>query len=181
VSLCNNKIVFVPSCLLCPLLMAKKTDQSDHWRQGIIFYLNDKGYSIMQMPCPEASFPNYDNGISRKPHGIKYYEELVGFRDHCNKLGDQVLTRIDAFYNNGYIVDAIIGIEHSPTCAANYMYTHQGTQNRKGIFIQYIAQKIKERGYLIPIIGINRRFPNKAIQSLMINEGNQKKEQERFG
>ena len=87
-------------------------------------------------------------------------------------LGDQVLLQIDAFYNNGYMVDAIIGIEHSPTCAANYMYTCHGTQKRQGIFIQYISSMIDERGYQIPIIGINRRFPQKAIQLLMNNNNN---------
>lgn len=166
----NDRIVFVPSCLLCPIYMAKKSEKKILWRQDIICYLNDKGYSIIQMPCPEVSFPNYHCGIKRMPHGIKYYEELEGFKEHCSKLGDQVMFQIEALCDYGYKVSAIMGIEHSPTCATSYMYTNQGTQKRQGIFIQYLAQKLKERGYLIPIIGINRRYPNKAILSLMSYE-----------
>ena len=159
----------MPSCLLCPLLMAKKASQDQPWRHLIISYLNEQGYSIMQMPCPEASFPSYDCGIKRSSHGIKYYENLAGFRNHCHELGSQVLSQIDAFYSNGYKVHAILGIEHSPTCAASYMYTHNGTQNRQGIFIQYLAYRINERGYSIPIIGINRTYPQKAIRTLILN------------
>lgn len=164
----------MPSCLLCPLLMAKKTDQDLPWRHFIISYLNDQGYFIMQMPCPEASFPSYNYGIKRGPHGIKYYEELAGFRNHCHELGDQVLSQIDAFYSNDYKVHAILGIEHSPTCAASYMYSNHGTLKRQGIYIQYLSHKINERGYVIPIIGINRRYPEKAIRSLTLINNEQK-------
>ena len=163
----KDMIVFVPSCLLCPLYMAKKGNQSELWRKTIINHLINEEYSIVQMPCPEVSFPNYRCGLVRIPHGIKHYEELEGFKEHCFKLANQVIFQIEAFYINGYKVSAILGIEHSPTCAASYMYTNKGTQKRQGIFIQYIAQRLKEREYLIPIIGINRRYPNKVIQSLM--------------
>lgn len=162
----NNRIVFVPACLLCPLLMAKKGSHNELWRDEILSFLNKEGCSIIQMPCPEASFPNFSCGISRRPHGIKFYEELTGFKEHCYKLGNQVLIQIDAFYDNRYKVSAIIGIEDSPTCAVNYMYTNQGRQKRKGVFIQYLSSEFQKRGYDIPIIGINRRYPQKAIQVL---------------
>lgn len=163
----QDKIIFVPSCLLCTLLMAKKPTPNMTWHNEIISFLNDRNYSIIQMPCPEASFPNYKNGLKRSPHGIKYYEELSGFSEYCFELGRQVVSQIDAFHDNGFTVVAILGIEHSPTCAASYLYTHHGTQKRQGIFIKYMAEMIKERPYDIPIIGINRRYPNKAIQSLI--------------
>lgn len=167
-----NKIIFVPSCLLCTLLMAKKPAHNAMWSHEIVSFLNDRNYSIIQMPCPEASFPNYLSGLSRQPHGIKYYEDLPGFKNHCIELGKQVVAQIDAFHDSGYLVTAILGIEHSPTCAASYMYTHQGTQKRQGVFIKYIADSIKERPYEIPIIGINRQNPKKVIKALLdLNSG----------
>lgn len=175
-NLYNEKVIFVPSCLLCPVCMAKKLNQTTVWRKEIIFYLNDNGYSMFQMPCPEASFDNCNCGLSRSPHGIKFYEELVGFKDHCYKLGDHVMSQIDAFYMSGYSVFAVMGIEHSPTCAASYIYTRKGTQKRRGIFMEYLSQMIYNRGYQIPLIGINRRFPHKAIKSLLEIENAGEKE-----
>ncbi len=164
---CQDKVIFVPSCLLCTLMMAKKPVPDATWSQEIVSFLNSRNYSVIQMPCPEASFPDYKSGLLRQPHGIKYYEELPGFRDHCIELGRQVVTQIDAFHDSGYIVTAILGIEHSPTCAASFIYTNKGTQKRQGIFIKYIADAIIKKPYKIPIIGINRKYPKKVMHTLL--------------
>ena len=180
-SLYKDKIIFVPSCLLCPVYMVKKERPDVLWREEIVSYLNKSGYSMIQMPCPEASFPNYNCGIKRIPHGIKYYERLMGFKEHCYSLGNQVISQIVALYVGGYSVTAIMGIEHSPTCATSYMYTSQGTQKRQGIYTEYLSKMLKERGYQIPLLGINRRFPQKAIKLLCEIEIGQNKELDQFG
>ena len=57
-----------------------------------------------------------------------------------------------------------MGIEQSPSCCVNYIYTNQGMQKRKGIFIQKLYDKIKS--YHIPIIGINRKYIKKSLEEL---------------
>lgn len=165
-SLSHDKIVFVPACLLCPVLMANRKNKEALWRRDLLDYLNENDYSMLQLPCPEASFYHPNCGINRKPHGIQYYENLFGFEDHCAKLAYEVKTEIEAFLNKGYSVSAILGIEHSPTCAVNYMYTHQGTKKRRGIFFKYLSDVIDYNRFQIPLVGINRRYPTKTIQAL---------------
>ena len=164
----EEKILFVPACLLCPSLMAKKSTLSIEWRSIVLQQLIKSNFSIIQMPCPEASFPSFAEGLQRSPHGVDYYENLPGFVNHCANLGLQVVSQIDALMRNGYNVCGIVGIEHSPTCAATFMYTHLGTQKRQGIFINHLTNSLAELGYSIPIIGINRRFPQKAVNRLII-------------
>lgn len=147
-------------------MMARKDRADASWSQEIISYLIEKGYFMIQMPCPEASFPDHATGIARKPHGLKYYQELSGFRDYCSDIGKQVLEQIDAFYDNGYKISAVLGVEHSPACAVNYIYTNQGTKRMRGIFIQQLSNLIKERGYDIAMVGINRHHPQKTVEYL---------------
>lgn len=162
----NNKVIFVPACLLCPSFMASSKKKNTAWRQNIISYLNNNEYDIIQLPCPEASFNSEETGIHRKPHGIKFYEELAGFKSHCLILSGEVINQIDAFVSKGYKVLAIMGIEHSPTCAANYIYTCRGMIKRKGIFFDAINSGLRHKNLEITILGINRRYPHKTIQAL---------------
>ena len=118
------------------------------------------------MPCPEASFCSYESGLQRKPHGIKHYKYLPNFEDYCNKLAISVAEQIEGFKNNGSEVLAVIGIEHSPTCAINYMYTNSGNVKRKGLFTQSIDTILQQKNMIIPMVGINRRYPRKSIEEL---------------
>lgn len=166
-NLLGNNVVFVPACLLCPSLMATSKKKDTAWRRSVISYLNDNDYSIIQLPCPEASFKNEDTGINRAPHGIQFYENLPGFKSHCLKLSHDVISQIEDFISHGYNVLAIVGIEHSPTCATEYMYTCQGTIKRKGLFFETLFSELCHRNLAIPLLGINRRYPQKVIQALM--------------
>lgn len=164
-----DKIVFVPACLLCPSYMATSKYKSFQWRQSIVALLIEKEYSIIQLPCPEASFIHPECGIGRATHGVQYYEKLQGFREHCFELSRQVVDHIYELTVHGYTVSAILGIEHSPTCAVNYIYTHQGMKRRAGIFVEELNNGLAERNLIIPIIGINRRYPNKTIHQIVEN------------
>lgn len=162
----NDRIVFVPGCLLCSVYMAKKNDSRELWRYNLLRYLNENDYSIVQLPCPESFYKASNCGINRKPHGIKYYESLPGFNEYCAELAAKVVNQIEDFVYNGYSISAILGIEHSPTCAASYMYTNHGTQKKQGIFIKHLADTLEGQNISVPIVGINRRFINKTICNL---------------
>lgn len=160
-----NDVVFVPGCLLCPRFQATRNENLV-WRSETLNLLYQSGVNLVQMPCPEASFYSYEGGLQRKPHGIKHYEDLSNFGDYCNKLARSVAEQIEGFKNNGCEVLAVIGIEHSPTCAVNYMYTNCGNVKRKGLFMQSIDTILQQKNILIPIVGINRRYPRKSIEEL---------------
>lgn len=163
----SELIVFVPACLLCPQFQAKKEGGEELlWQHDILSYLVENAYSIVQMPCPESTFEHTCCGLGRTSHGIQFYEGLPGFVDYCQKLSRVVFEEIYTFHINGHKVLAILGVEHSPTCAATYMYTRQGTVRRQGIFAEALLSLLDEWKVPIPIVGINRRFPQKLIKKL---------------
>ena len=65
---------------------------------------------------------------------------------------------------SNYNVIAILGIEQSPSCCVNYIYTNHGMEKRKGLFMDKLYNKIKDLE--IPIIGINRKYINKSMKEL---------------
>lgn len=162
----DRKVVFVPGCVLCPAFQADFADKNLVWQRNIIDFLVDKYLGIYQMPCPEASFGSYKEGILRGKHGINYYEKLPNFSQHCKRLGQEVVSEIRKLTVAEYVIVAIIGIEHSPTCAASYMRTSHGMEKRKGIYISAIEEGIVQENLDIPIIGINRRYPDKFMRNM---------------
>ena len=62
-----------------------------------------------------------------------------------------------------YNIIAIIGVEHSPSCAINYMYSHHGMIKRSGLFMQSIQKYLTEYNISIPFIGVNRKYPQKSL------------------
>lgn len=161
-----KNIIFVPGCLLCPSYQADSSNKNRLWNQEFFEFFFNNGIELVQMPCPESTFSNKSCGISRLPHGLQFYENLPGFSEHCQYLSTQVVAQIHDFNRYEDRVLAILGIEHSPTCAVNYMYTHLGTIHRSGIFLKYIIEALKQENMDITVIGINRRYPRKAITKL---------------
>ena len=162
----HKNIVFVPGCLLCPSYQADSSQKNRLWGQEILEFFCINSIELVQMPCPESTFKNKCCGITRKPHGLKFYENLPGFNEYCKNLSDQVIAQIYNFNQHRICVLAILGVEHSPTCAVSFMYTHRGTIHRPGIFLQHIIESLGKTTMDIPLIGINRRYPKKAIAQL---------------
>lgn len=161
-----KNIIFVPGCLLCPSYQADSSNKNRLWNQEFFDFFFKNRIELVQMPCPESTFSNKSCGISRLPHGLQFYENLSGFSEHCQYLSTQVVAQIHDFNQHEDRVLAILGVEHSPTCAVNYMYTHLGTVHRSGIFLKYIIEALKQANMDITVIGINRRYPQKAISQL---------------
>ena len=122
--------------------------------------LIENDINIIQMPCTEATF---ENNLIRQPKGISKYD-TEKFNEHCEKISKEVAKQVKNIIENGYNVIAILGFEQSPSCCVNYIYTNNGMEKRKGLFIEKLYAKIKK--YNIPIIGINRKFINKSLREL---------------
>lgn len=165
----NKKVVFVTGCLLCPYLQAIDDDKNILWTKLVREFLLEQNISVVQMNCPESSFSDEKCGLIRKPHGVTYYEKLSGFSEYCRGLADREAARIEDFLKAGYEVVTVLGVEHSPTCAVNYIYMGKyGNVHRRGIYFEELYSTLGEKGIFIPFIGINRRFPTKAIKEMRI-------------
>lgn len=163
---CNNKIIMVPGCMLCPRFQADCSEKNLEWAVKWREYISNCEAGVIQMPCPEASFPQFNKGLGRKPHGLKYYSELLGFLEHCKKLATEIVQLICDLQKNGCDIIAIVGVEHSPTCAVNYIYTHQGMIHCQGIFFKEIDNLLRQRGVDVTYIGINRRHYKKSLSEI---------------
>ena len=112
------------------------------------------------MPCAETEFKN---SLIREPKGITKYNTKE-FNEHCKILANKVTKQIKDLIESNYEIVAILGIEQSPSCCVNYIYTNKGTEKRMGLFIQELYENTKELN--IPIIGINRKYINKSLTEL---------------
>lgn len=159
----SNNVVFVPACLLDPSFQAEKKRSDCDWQDRVLSFFSENSYVLVPMPCPEYSFFCKMDVINRKPHGIDYYEKLSGFRNYCKECAKETVQSIKkTIYANNNVV-AVIGIEHSPSCATRYMYTHAGMKKRKGIFFTELEYELGLMN--IPMLGINRNYPEKFIRT----------------
>ena len=158
----SKYFVFVPFCLLAQAYQAQGIVRYE-WKSSIkpfVKLLIDNDINIIQMPCTETTF---NNNLIRKPMGLSKYN-TDEFNNHCEVVADYVSKQIKSLIDSKYKVIAILGIEQSPSCCVNYIYTNHGNENRRGLYIDKLYEKIKL--YNIPIIGINRRHINKSLKQL---------------
>lgn len=164
----SQKFIFVPFCLMAQSYQAQGIVKYE-WKSSIKPFMElllDNDINIIQMPCAEAEF---NNSLIRKPQGISKYD-TPEFNRHCELLADKVSTQIKNIVASGYQVIAILGIEQSPSCCVNYIYTNKGMTKRRGLFMEHLHENTKDLN--IPIIGINRKYINKSLTELknLINE-----------
>ena len=146
--------VLIVPCILSPGLQAAKKD-GIHWGYQFIQLLMKYKIDIIPLPCPESTFNGFQMGLRRNKHGIDYYESLEGYDEHCKNLAKKSVNVIEDMQKGGYRFICIIGIEHSPTCAMNYMYSNRGTLKREGVFTQLLKEELEMHMIRIPGLGIN--------------------------
>lgn len=158
----SKKFVFLPFCVLAQAYQAQGIVKYE-WKSSIkpiVDLLLENNINIIQMPCAEAEF---NSRLVRDPQGISKYDNQE-FNNHCQKLADKVAKQIRDIILAGYEIVAVLGIEQSPSCCVNYIYTNKGMVNRKGLFMERLYFNIKDLN--IPFIGINRGHVNKSLQQL---------------
>lgn len=158
----SKRFVFIPFCLIAQAYQAQGIVKYE-WKSSIrpfIDLLLDYNVNIIQMPCAESEF---NNSLIRKPKGISKYD-TIEFNKHCEELANKVSNQIKNLVSSNYEVIAILGIEQSPSCCVNYIYTNKGMEKRMGLFMQKLYENIKILN--IPIIGINRKYINKSLKKL---------------
>lgn len=158
----SQYFVFVPFCLLAQAYQAQGIVKYE-WKSSIkpfVQLLLEHDINIIQMPCPESSFHNQ---LVREPMGLSKYNNHE-FNEHCERIATEVANQIKNIIDSNYTIVAILGIEQSPSCCVNYIYTNHGNENRKGLFMEKLHGKIKK--YNIPIIGVNRKYINKSLKEL---------------
>lgn len=161
----SKRFIFVPFCLMAQAYQAQGIVKYD-WKgtiKPIMQVLIDNEINIIQMPCAESL---YNNSLIREPKGLSKYNTFE-FNEHCNLLAEKVYKEIKNIIDCGYEVIGILGIEHSPSCCINYIYTNNGMEKRKGLFMDKLYNKLENDNIIIPMIGINRKYVNKSVKELL--------------
>lgn len=160
----SKKFIFVPFCLMAQAYQAQGIVKYD-WKgtiKPIMQLLIDNDINIVQMPCAESL---YNDNLIREPKGLSKYDTLE-FNSHCEHLAELVFKQIKNIIAAEYEVLAILGIEHSPSCCVNYIYTNKGMEKRKGLFIDKLFNKLQKENINIPIIGVNRKYIKKSLDEI---------------
>lgn len=157
--------VLLPPCVMSPGLQAEGK-QGVHWGYPFIELLMEYGVNPVFLPCPESSFEGFEHGLRRGRHGIDYYRGTEGYREHCLCLTKESAEMILDMQAGGYCFVCALGIEHSPTCAVSYMYSHRGMLKCAGMFYEALRRELEMKGMDISWIGINRTYPQKALKEL---------------
>ena len=158
----SKKFIFIPFCLMAQAYQAQGIVKYE-WKSSIRPFIDlilDHDINIIQMPCAETEFKN---SLIREPKGITKYNTKE-FNEHCKTLANKVTNQIKNLIESNYEIVAILGIEQSPSCCVNYIYTNKGMEKRMGLFMQELYENTKELN--IPIIGINRKYINKSLTEL---------------
>ena len=109
--------------------------------------------AIEQLPCIEVFY----EGLIRRACGQEHYN-TEEFRKLCEKYANEIIYMIEQYIKAGYKVCCIIGIDGSPTCGVNLTALGGGKFiNNRGIFMKILEEKLKKKGYSIPMIGARLR------------------------
>ncbi len=157
--------ILIAPCILSPGLQAERKPGS-HWGYPFLSLMMRYGVDIIPLPCSESTFNGFKTGLHRQPHGIKYYEKLDGYSDHCRDLAVKVAEQIAQMEMGGYRFLCMLGVENSPSCAVDHIYSNSGTLTRSGIFFQSLQHELKMRNIEISAIGVLRRNSPKAYARL---------------
>ena len=147
----SKRVAFLAYCLLDQNARAKGLAKYSGPVSEIVETLTANGVGMVQMPCPELLYSDLD----RTPRPRNWYDNKE-FRRVCRKCAEQVVELVDKYIKNGYQIVAIIGVEHSPSCAIEASQAIEDGVATRGIFIQKLLEELRIRRLNnIPMIGVH--------------------------
>lgn len=163
--MCKRPCILVVPCILAAGLQAGASYETQNWGIPFIQIALKHNIDIHVLPCTESCFNGFENGFARRKHGIDYYSNLPGYQAFCSKKANEAAETVNSLIKDNVII-AVIGVEHSPSCAINYMYSHRGMLKESGLFMKKLRDYLIEKQISPPFIGVNRKYPKKALTEL---------------
>lgn len=150
-------------------------------QKEIIKYLCEKGYGIIQLPCPEITM----YGVKRWGH-VKEQFDTPYFRRHCRNIFLPILEQVKDYIKNGYTIKALIGIEGSPSCGVKKTCSSvlwggevgngYGLEDKikdlkyvesNGIYIEEISNMLRESNITIRFIAVDEENPDSSVDEVI--------------
>ncbi|WMJ76035.1 MULTISPECIES: CD3072 family TudS-related putative desulfidase [unclassified Sedimentibacter] len=176
----DKKIVLVSHCILNVNAKVYGIATESAGCSKIVSELLNKGYGIIQLPCVEQSC----FGIRRWGQ-VKEQMNFPGFRSKCYELLNPVIEQVSDFYNNGYNIAAVIGLDGSPACGVNYTCTGNwggeigdgyGLQSKirsldklpeYGVMMEVLAEMLDDAGIVTKFLSVDESNPEASLQNLI--------------
>ena len=160
----SKRYVFVPFCLLAQGVRA--TGIVKRYSSAIAPVVNllmEENVNIIQMMCPELIF----DGFHRKPCGRLKYDTPQNHKI-CQEVAEKQVQMMEMLINNGHSVEAIVGIEFSPSCAVSRLTGKwpRGQQKGEGIYVEELRKLMDQKGIKVPFIGIQMYHMSDTLREL---------------
>ena len=152
------KLAVVAHCIMNQNTVAPGLASHRGAVEAFVKLLVEKGYGILQLPCPEATYL----GMKRWWMTKNQYDS-TGYRSHCRRILEPTLVTLEELTKTGaeYIV---IGVKGSPSCGIYTTTTGewQGDPSKAtevktakspgmGVFMEEFFGQIKARGIKRPL------------------------------
>ena len=158
----SKKVIFISHCLLNQNAISDGTAVFPAAFKDLIEFLLKNDIGIVQMPCPELTCLGLDRG-NIEGCNIPVVIENTRIRSEILKknnyeklmlLVDYTFSQILEYYNYNFEIIGIIGANRSPNCGVDTTSKDNKEVRGKGIFIEELSKKIKNKNLNIPMIGL---------------------------
>ena len=123
--------------------------------------LEEAGYRLMQLPCPEVSFA----GTARWWSVYEQYDS-VAYRRHCANLAEIVAQLVKPYADKGCDV-VLLGLGISPSCGVRMRQTGKAWRGRPfdigdvasveegmGVWVQELEKALKSKGIAVRMLDL---------------------------
>lgn len=170
----SKKVLLVAHCVLN---QNSKIDACAHYPGAIkevTQILLDAGIGIIQMPCPELLCLGLDREVdvnsSRtvESEDTRVAELMRGenSKSLCQAMLDIIVYQVAEYMKHDFQIVGLMGINGSPTCGVNTTWLNDREFEGRGIFIEMLEKRLKDRAIFIDMVGIKARDTKKAVAAV---------------
>jgi predicted secreted protein len=168
----SGRNLAVAACLLCANLKVRGLAAYPGALESLIGEALRRGYGLIPLPCPETTYL----GMSRWGMTKEQYD-TAAYRRHCRTILEPTLDAMEALLRDGQRIDAVIGVDGSPSCGVSRTcFGYLGgelagatdlaalTGNLRegpgrGVLMEELMRALGERGLDLPFVGVDEARP----------------------
>ena len=158
----SKKVVLLAHCLLNQNAISDATAITAGAVKEIVQVFLDADVGILQMPCPELCCLGLDRGdelggtrvVTVENTRIRKAMESGVPNAVLRVLADHDLYQIDQYTMHGFEILGVIGCNRSPNCGIDTTSKEDVEVEGQGLFMEMLMNGVRERGLVIPFVGI---------------------------
>lgn len=131
----NKTILLLSHCLLNQNTVFEGEARAMGVIPSAVNWAVSNGYGLYQLPCPEFSYL----GLGR-PGDYDYVNDQ-DYPTHCQKILIPVVQELKKFYESGYRIAGLVGIQNSPSC-----------DPARGIFMEQLFQLLSDHNITVETV-----------------------------